>query len=84
MERLALSCRGRLQRVPSAINMKAAHTTRDIKKNMQGNNKKTVRSSRMVILLDMAPPRRSVLDVGISRLVDWPPLLIRKLEDVMV
>ena len=84
MERLALSCRGRLYSVPSAISAKAAHTTRDIKKNMQGNNKKTVRSSRMVILLDMTPPRRSVLEIGIRRVVDWPPLLTRQLEDVMV
>ena len=63
--------------------MKAAHTTRDINKNMQGN-KKTGRSSRMVILLDMAPPRRSVLEVGIRRVVDWPLLLALKMKDVRV
>ena len=84
MERVAISCRGRLQRVPSAIRVEAAHTTRDVRKNTQDNNKKTGRSSRTVILLDMAPPRRSVLEVGIRRVVDWPPLLTRQLEDVMV
>ena len=50
--------------------MKAAHTTRDVRKNTQDNNKKTMRSSRTVILLDMAPPRRSVLEVGIRLAVD--------------
>ena len=86
MERLAISCRGRLQRVHSAISVEDAHmyTTGGVRKDMQDNNKKTGRSSRTVILLDMAPPRRSVLDVGIRRLVDWPPLPTRQFEDVMV
>ena len=34
--------------------MEAAHTTRDVRKNTQGNNK-TGRSSRTVIMLDMTP-----------------------------
>lgn len=79
-----ISCRGRLQRVSSAIRVEAAHTIRDVRKNTQDNNKKTGRISRTVILLDMAPPRRSVLEVGIRRLVDWPPVLTRQLEDIMV
>ena len=65
MERVAISCRGQLQRVPSAIRVEAANTTGDVRKNTKDNKKKTERSSRTVILLDMAPPRRSVLEVGI-------------------
>ena len=38
-------------------------------RNMQDNMKKTGRSSRS-ILLDMTPPRRSVMEVGIRRVVD--------------
>ena len=79
MERVAVSCRGRQQRVPSAIREETAHMTRDVRKNTQ-DNKKTGRSSRTGTLLDMTPSRRSVLEVGI----DWPPLLTRQLEDVMV
>ena len=32
----------------------------------------------------MATPRRFVLEVGIRRVVDWPSLLTRQLEDVIV
>ena len=53
--------------------------TRDVRKNTQ-DNKKTGRSSRKAILLDMAPPRQ----VGVRRLVDWQQLLNRKLEEIMV
>ena len=84
MKRVAISCRGRLQRVPSAIRVGAAHTTRDVMKNTQDNNKKTGRSSRRVILLDMALGRRSVLEVGIRQVVNWPPLLTPQLKDVIV
>ena len=84
MERVAISCRGRLQRVPSAIDVEAAHTTRDVRKITQDNNKKTWRSSRTVILLDMGPPIRSVLEIGIRRVVDWPLLLTCQLEDDVV
>ena len=51
---------------------------------MQDGNKKSGRSSRTAILLDLAPPRRPVLEVGIRRVVDWPSLLTRQLEDVIV
>ena len=84
MERVAISCRGRLQRVLSAIRPEAARMTSDVRKNTQDNNKKTWRSNRTVILLDMAPPRRSVLEVGIRRVVDWRLLLTHQLEHVMV
>ena len=32
MERVAIPCRGRLQRVPRAIRVKPAHTTWDVRK----------------------------------------------------
>ena len=71
MERVAISSRGRLQRVPSAIRVEV------VRKNTQDNNKKTGRSNRTVILMDLAPPRRSVLEVGIRRVVDWSMSLFR-------
>ena len=77
MERLAISFRGRLHRVISTISVEAIHTPRNIRKNMLDSNKKTGRSSRMVILLDMASVRRSVLEIEIRRVVDSPPLLTR-------
>ena len=67
----------------SAIRAEAAHMTRDVRKDTQDNNKKTWRSNRTVIL-DIAPPRRSVLEVGIRRVVDWRLLLTHQLEHVMV
>ena len=72
MGRLVFSNEGLLQRMYSAIGVEAARTTRNIRKNMQDSNKMTGRSSRKVILLDMASPRRSVLDVGIHRIVNLP------------
>ena len=50
---------------------------------MQDSNKKSGRSSRTAILLDLAPPRRPVLEVGIRPVVDWPPLLTSQLEGVV-
>ena len=75
MKCLAFSNGVRLQRVPSAICVEAACITKNIRESIQNSNKKTGRSSRMVILLDMAPLRRSVLEIEIRRVVDWPPLL---------
>ena len=63
MGRLAFSNEGLLQRMYSAIRVEAASMTRNIRKSMQDSNKKIERSNRDVILaLDMALPRRSVLD----------------------
>ena len=77
---LAFSSEGWLQRVLIAIRVEAAISGRAL----QDGNKKYGRSSRTAILLDLAPPRRPVLEVGIRRVVDWPPLLTRQTEDVMV
>ena len=73
MGRFAFSNEGLLQRMYSAIRVEAARTTRNIRKSMQDSNKRTGRSSRKVILLDRASPRRSALDVGIHRIVNLPP-----------
>ena len=51
MARLAFSCRGRLQRVPSAIGVEATRTVRNIQKIMQDSSTKTGRSSKTAILL---------------------------------
>ena len=77
---MVISCRGRLQRVPSSVGVEAAHTTRDVITNTQYNNKKTGRSSRKIILLDMAPPIETIC-AG-SRDPSSSGLLTRQLEDV--
>ena len=69
------------RRFRSTIGVEARCTTRNIRR---ACNTAVRRSCRTVILLDMAPPRRSVLEVGIRLVVDWPPLLTRQLKDVMV
>ena len=56
---------------------------------MSGRTRKTTLTRRLGEAAELHPAgygtmRRSVLEVGIHRVVDWPPLLTRQLEDVMV
>ena len=65
---------------PVEVGCRGAHTTRDVRKNTQDNNKKQQNGHPA----GYGTAETICARIGIRRAVDWPPLLTRQLEDIMV